>query len=258
MVVMFTISDQTCEGEKIGNKEGKKGQGKQSRKKVPIIDQRTGCWCGGEGCSSPHSPIARVITWRRLRTSFTTSLFCRGVARQQITAWHQAVSSRNCLCRFSCRANSRVFPVMMSPARGPESLGELGCGRSCSDACSRQPVLLLWSSFRIVLISISQASWKQEAKVSLRVLPVARADCIYHSLAIPFSRQLWERIVHDFTDFTALLPSVLGVCAEGLNRWEDLWPNSTVLKGGRIYVVYQLSHGPIVSYSLIRPFVNWL
>jgi len=112
-----------------------------------------------------HSPMARVITRRWLRTSFTTSLFCRGVARQQTTAWQRAVSSRNCFCRLSCRANSRVFPVIMSAARSPEPcrVGGGWCKLALNDACSGEAGFF-WSSFKIVSISISQAFLKQEAQ----------------------------------------------------------------------------------------------
>lgn len=114
----------------------------------------------------PHSPMARVITRRWLRTSFTTSLFCRGVALQQTTAWQQAVSSRNCLCRLSCRANSSAFPVTTSPARSPEARGTEGWWGTSSlkDAFSGETGFFFWSSFKIVPISTSQASSKQEAE----------------------------------------------------------------------------------------------
>ena len=154
-----------------GDKEGRertdpqKGKGmygrKDKQKNQPLV------WRGrkrhGAGVHL-HSPMARVITRRRLRTSFTTSLFCRGVARQQTTAWQRAVSSRNCFCRLSCRANSRVFPVITSAARSPEPC-RVGGGRCklALDACSGEAGFF-WSSSKIVAISISQAFLKQEAQ----------------------------------------------------------------------------------------------
>lgn len=132
--------------------------------------------------------MAKVITRRWLRTSFTTSLFCWGVARQQTTAWQRAASSRNRLCRLSCRANSRVLPLIMSPARSPESGGAGGWCKASLDACSGEAGFFFWSSFKIVSISISQAFLKREAKtVSLGAPLLATSSYIYHCYSLTFA-----------------------------------------------------------------------
>lgn len=173
--------------------------------------------------------MARVITRRWLRTNFTTSLFCRGVALQQTTAWQQAVSSRNCLCRLSCRANSRVFPVITSPARSPESRGAEGwCKSSLKGACSGETGFFFWSSFKIVPISTSQASLKQEAKtVSLGLF----GGHIEGNLSLPFFSNCYTMAtLGTFKDLTALPQRLLCVCGKQLKGWGQFMSNSTAKK----------------------------
>lgn len=116
-------------------------------------------------CKTGHPPIARVITFSSFCTDLTTRLFCRGVARQQMTARTHAVSFRNLLRTLSCKANSSVGPSIINaqPSWGwfiMELVGILRSFMLCLFLRRTSPVI----SSKMLSISFSQSPcWRKAA-----------------------------------------------------------------------------------------------
>lgn len=134
-------------------------------------------------------PMESVMTFNLFRTSLTTMLFCRGVARQHKTDRQCLVSSKNFVSRPPWKITFNVLPSITSPTSGRA----ISCSGTVCDLCLLKRRFFFFSGE--IFLTSSRVQSIMDSQVSYNTKNILLSDHLYnkkvwhiwkHALRTPF------------------------------------------------------------------------